>query len=115
MTKTNGTCQTHADVHAFNDDCIGWRDYPDAFQNKMRQALLLALVQRQMFCPVSRKVLDVRTCGYFVDADGDPAMVLDMSVYMSVLSQPLTLEKMAQKGYHPAPELPAPGVKMRGE
>lgn len=84
-------------------------------ENKMRQALLTALVQRQMFCPISRKVLDVRTCAYFVDADGDPNFVLDMSVYMNVANEPLTVERLNKQGYFLPAELPAPGVKMRGE
>lgn len=23
-----GTCAGHADIHSFNDECVGWRDAP---------------------------------------------------------------------------------------
>lgn len=29
-TATYGTCAAHCDVHAFDADCVSWRDYPTA-------------------------------------------------------------------------------------
>lgn len=43
---------------------------------KMRKELLRYLVSKTMFCPVSGRVLDVRTCVVFLDRDGDPSHVL---------------------------------------
>ncbi|MGV8883567.1 MAG: hypothetical protein ACOH19_15585 [Rhodoglobus sp.] len=42
----------------------------------LRDQLVSCLVSRAITCPVTRAVLDVRTCVTFTDADGDPAYVV---------------------------------------
>ena len=39
---------------------------------KVHRALKRYAVQRQIFCPITQKVLDIRTAQFSVDADGDP-------------------------------------------
>jgi hypothetical protein len=51
------------------------------FQDLMRKQLVLALVQRAIFCPVTHEVLDVRTCVVVLDADEDPTAVLSPEGY----------------------------------
>jgi hypothetical protein len=46
----------------------------------MRQTLRLYAIQRHIFCPVSGKVLDIRTARFILDADGDPHLPLDPEV-----------------------------------
>lgn len=86
----------------------------NTMENKMRQMLLKALVQRAIFCPFTGKVLDMRKCGYFVDADGDPNYVMDMSVYMKIAdSGPEEINRLEGLGYFLPAELPAPTVTER--
>ena len=79
----------------------------------MRKALLTALVQRQIFCPVYRTVLDVDTCAYFVDADGDPCYVMSMEAYARFADTPGIEDRMAKHGWYFPAELPKPGVVLR--
>lgn len=80
----------------------------------MRQMLLKALVQRAIFCPFTGKVLDMRKCGYFVDADGDPNYVMDMDYYMKIASLDATeITRLEGLGYFLPAELPAPTVTER--
>ncbi len=61
------------------------------------QAMLIrALVQRHIFCPLTGKVLDERTCTVILDSDGDPHMVLDPSIGYQVQKNP---EALLATGY----------------
>lgn len=46
----------------------------------MHRQMVKALVQRNIFCPVTGEVLDMDTCTVILDSDGDPAMVFAPSV-----------------------------------
>lgn len=50
------------------------------FENTIRKNFVKYLVQQNIFCPVSGRVLDVRTCYVILDSDGDPAYVVDPEV-----------------------------------
>jgi len=58
------------------------------------------IVQRNIFCPITGNVLDVRTCKWFVDSDGDPAYVVDPLVYDRVKDQPDTIAALEARGYY---------------
>lgn len=45
-------------------------------EKHMREQLKLHLIQRAIFCPISGRSLDVRSCITLLDEDGDPAYVL---------------------------------------
>lgn len=68
----------------------------------MRDALKLYLVQRAIFCPITGAVLDVRSCGVFVDGDGDPAYVVSPEAFAAILATPSALESLAAQGLTPA-------------
>jgi len=72
-------------------------------QQEVDRQMVLFIVQRNIFCPVSGNVLDLRTCKWFVDADGDPAYVVDPEVYDKVVAQPATVEALAERGLYPKP------------
>ncbi len=46
-------------------------------EEKMRKELKRYIVSRQIFCPITKKVLDIRTAQFTVDADGDPKHAFD--------------------------------------
>ena len=58
--------------------------------------LVKYLVQRQIFCPITGNVLDVRTCLVFEDEEGDPAAVYAPEVRAGLT--PEILEKLSKKG-----------------
>lgn len=72
-------------------------------QQEVDRQMVLFIVQRNIFCPVTGAVLDVRTCKWFVDADGDPAYVLSPEAYDAVMGMPNTLAALADKGLFPKP------------
>lgn len=82
-------------------------------RDQMRKTLLTALVQRQIFCPIYGTVLDVDTCGYFVDADGDPCYVLSMTAYARFADTEGVADTMAKHGWYFPAEIPTPGVAER--
>ena len=55
-------------------------------QSVVRRNMVVSLVQRHMFCPVTRNVLDVRKCVVLVDKDGDPAAVLSQAGWAEIVS-----------------------------
>lgn len=63
--------------------------------------MVLYIVQRNIFCPVTGAVLDIRTCKWFVDSDGDPAYVLSPEAYDAAVSQPNIVAALAEKGLYP--------------
>lgn len=86
----------------------------NTLENQLKKTLLRALVQRAIFCPFSGELLDVDTCGYFVDADGDPNYVMSMSVYMGIAGTDAeNITRLEGLGYFLPAELPAPGVALR--
>lgn len=81
----------------------------------VRRQLLTYIIQRNIFCPVSGEVLDVRTAKYFVDKDGDPAYVLSPKVYDAVVTNPGLVAQMEARGYFvaSAADCPRPGPNCR--
>jgi hypothetical protein len=69
-------------------------------EKKMRDTLVTYMVQRLIFCPVTGSVLDVRTCGVLVDADGDPAYVCSPEAYAAITQTPEIIASLASKGLH---------------
>lgn len=49
-------------------------------ENILRKNFVKYLVQNNIFCPVSGRVLDVDTCYVILDSEGDPAYVVDPAV-----------------------------------
>lgn len=72
-------------------------------QQEVDRQMVLFIVQRNIFCPITGAVLDIRTCKWFVDADGDPAYVLSPEAYDAAVSQPTIVAALAEKGLHPRP------------
>lgn len=66
--------------------------------------MLTYLVQRQITCPITGAVLDVRTARYFVDHDGSPAYVLSPEAYNAAVDHPRIVNAMADKGLYPMEE-----------
>ena len=48
-------------------------------QTTVQDMMIRYLVQYFIFCPVTGRVLDERTCLVILDSDGDPVRVLDPS------------------------------------
>lgn len=74
-----------------------------SIQDTVRRQMVGYIVRRNIFCPVSGRVLDERTCKWFVDADGDPAYVVDPLVYDIVSKNEETMAEMERRGYFPMP------------
>lgn len=55
-------------------------------EDAVRKQLVAFIVQRQIFCPITNAVLDVRTCKWLVDKNGDPAYVMSPEAYDAVAS-----------------------------
>lgn len=70
-------------------------------QEVVDRMMVKYIVQRQIFCPVTKEVLDVRTCKWFVDADGDPAYVLSAKAYDAAVAVPAIVESLRKKGLYP--------------
>lgn len=70
-------------------------------QQEVDRQMVRYIVQRNIFCPVTGAVLDVRTCKWFVDADGDPAYVLSPEAYDAAVSEPEIMSALATKGLFP--------------
>lgn len=70
-------------------------------EETVRKQLVRYIVQRNIFCPITGEVLDVDTCKWFVDADGDPAYVLSPKAYDAAVAIPAIVEALALKGYFP--------------
>lgn len=70
-------------------------------QQEVDRRMVQYIVQRNIFCPVTGEVLDVRTCKWFVDEDGDPAYVLSPTAYDAAVSQPTIVSSLATKGLYP--------------
>lgn len=66
-------------------------------QETIWQSLVRYLVQRDITCRLTGKVLDMDTCVVFVDADGDPAQVYHESVRPALI--PEILASLEAKGY----------------
>lgn len=45
-------------------------------ENMVHREFVKYLVQKNIFCPITGKVLDIRTCYAILDADGDPMFVV---------------------------------------
>jgi hypothetical protein len=58
-------------------------------QELMHQNMITSLVQRNILCPVTREVLDVRTCVVLLDRDGDPTAVLSQRGHRETPAQVL--------------------------
>lgn len=71
-------------------------------QQFLEKQLVLYIVQRDIFCPITGAVLDVRTCKWFVDADGDPAVVVAAEAYDAAVSVPSIMTVLAEKGLFPS-------------
>lgn len=54
-------------------------------QQEVDRQMVRYIVQRNIFCPITGAVLDVRTCKWLVDADGDPAYVMSPEVFDAVV------------------------------
>lgn len=50
----------------------------------VRRGMVLGLVAREIICPYTGQVLDVRNCVVLNDADGDPAFVLSQEGWASL-------------------------------
>lgn len=70
-------------------------------QQEVDRQMVLYIVQRNIFCPITGAVLDIRTCKWFVDADGDPAYVLSPEAYDAAVSVESVVEALSQKGLYP--------------
>lgn len=55
-------------------------------QAEVDRQMVKYIVQRNIFCPITGAVLDVRTCKWFVDKDGDPAYVMSPEAFDAVAS-----------------------------
>ena len=66
--------------------------------------MVMYIVQRNIFCPVTGAVLDIRTCKWFVDKDGDPAYVLSPEAYNAAVGIPEVVQGLAEKGLYPNPD-----------
>ena len=75
----------------------------NSLQDLLRQNVVLALVQRNITCPVTGEVLDVRTCVVLTDADGDPAGVLSQKGWRAIAdgTLPDVLDKLRAQGIGP--------------
>lgn len=73
-------------------------------EENAKKMLLLSIVQKLIFCPVTKEVLDVRTCKYFVDSDGWPAYVMSPEAYDAAVSGSAIVLALADKGLYPMPE-----------
>ncbi len=62
-------------------------------QEHIRKQLVKALVQRLIFCPIEKTVLDIRTCVVVVDSDGDPALVLSQEGWAKIAAVPNALNE----------------------
>lgn len=67
-------------------------------EETMRDGMVLAMVQRQIFCPQTGHVLDVRTCTVILDKDDDPVAVYSPVVGQAILDTPELRESLAAKG-----------------
>lgn len=67
-------------------------------QQEVDRQMVLFIVQRNIFCPVTGAVLDIRTCKWFVDKDGDPAYVLSPEAYDAAVSKQEIIDALATKG-----------------
>jgi hypothetical protein len=72
-------------------------------ETKMRQEFVLYMVQRQIWCPFTNDVLDIRTVKWFVDKDGDPAYVVSPRAYEAIVGSDKSVEGLASKGLYPMP------------
>lgn len=63
----------------------------------VQRQLVGYIVQRNIFCPVTGEVLDVRTCKWLVDKDGDPAYVISPGAYEKVLAGREAVEEELNK------------------
>lgn len=73
-------------------------------QEVVDRMMVKYIVQRQIFCPVTGEVLDIDTCKWFVDADGDPAYVLSPKAYDAAVAVPKIVEALRAKGLYPKEE-----------
>jgi hypothetical protein len=51
----------------------------------LRKEMVKYLVQKEIFCPITQKVLDMDTCVVVNDKDGDPALVLTQDGWTQLL------------------------------
>jgi hypothetical protein len=68
-------------------------------QDIIRKNFVKYLVQKQIFCPITDEVLDVRTCVVIVDNDADPYSVISPNAYRRMLDTGVAPEKMLKGGY----------------
>lgn len=69
-------------------------------ERMMRNELIKYLVQRKIFCPATKEVLDVRTCVVFLDKDGDPADVVSQAGWRLLRDEhPEKVEQLKGMGY----------------
>jgi len=59
----------------------------NTLEDLLRRNVIVNLVQRNITCPVTGEVLDVRTCVVLLDNDGDPRAVLSQEGWREVLAQ----------------------------
>lgn len=67
-------------------------------ETRLRSEMVKYMVQKQIFCPVTGRVLDVRTVKYLVDRDGDPAYIMDPVAYDVIESDDKLIASLAEKG-----------------
>lgn len=67
-------------------------------QTLMHGELLRLIVARQITCPRTGEVLDVRTCVVLLDADGDPAAVLSQKGWQEIAQDTAILANLGVKG-----------------
>lgn len=67
-------------------------------ETTLRRNLLRFLVQRAIFCPYTGTVLDMDTCAYVNDADGDPHLVMSPEAG-KVLAEKGLPESLTAQGY----------------
>lgn len=68
-------------------------------EEKMRKEMVRYLVQREIFCPYTGHLLDIRTCVVLVDKDGDPEIVMAPEAWEVIEKSPQTLDMLTSKGY----------------
>lgn len=61
--------------------------------------MVRALVQKEITCPITGHVLDLRTVAVINDRDGDPAMVLSPDGAASIKNDPKKAAALAKHGY----------------
>lgn len=70
-----------------------------AVADRMIAEFRLSMIQRHIFCPVSGKVLDIRTARFILDPEGLPHLPLDPEVAAKIEEAIAAGEPALKDGY----------------